>query len=166
MLLTSKLLLSSILSILFVAGCSDAEKTERFSTYTTKKEIVMRDKIAHLDWTNGRVDRTAQSGCKPIKPIRIADEINMIANDYCSNINFAGHDDWRVPTAKENQTFILETKKAGKHPYYLIPKCPRIIGVDGNKVSTTNTHNSSPLGKINAWDKNKGAGIRCVRKTK
>jgi hypothetical protein len=147
-------------------GCNDTPKTERFVSYTNKKEIVMHDKTAHLDWTNGRVDRTAQSGCKPIKPVRTADEINMIADEYCSKLDFASHNDWRVPTAKENQTFVIEMEKEGKQPYYLIPKCPRIIGVDKDKVTTTNTHNSSPLGHINSWDKNKGAGIRCIRDVK
>ena len=162
-----KITLLSLLSISFFVACSPSPKDSRFKTSTTNDEITLIDKTTKLQWVNGSEFKKVD-GCKgfPKKPKNTQAFIKKAVLAHCEELTFAGHNDWRVPTSSENQRFVMATKSANITPYYTIKACPRVIGTRGDKVVTTNTHNTKPMGEINAWVDGTNGGVRCVREIK
>ena len=159
-------LLSLITLSLFIA-CSPTPKSNRFKSINLNDEITITDTKNKLEWVNGSEFKEFD-GCKgfPKKPTNTQTFIKKSILEHCENLTFAGHSDWRVPTASENQHFIISTKSANITPYYTIKACPRVIGTRNDKVVTINTHNTKPLGEINTWVNGTNGGVRCVREVK
>jgi len=157
-------ILLSILSTSLFLACSPAPENNRFNISNIDDEITITDKTTKLQWVNGSEFKEFD-GCKgfPKKPTNTKAFIKKEVFAHCEALKFAGHDDWRVPTAKENQAFVTALKKANITPYYTIKACPRVIGTDGDKIMTTNTHNTKPIGEINPWKDGTNGGVRCVR---
>ena len=162
-----KTALLSLLSISFFVACSPSPQDSRFKTSTANDEITLTDKTTKLQWVNGSEFKDVD-GCKgfPKKPTNTEVFIKKAVLAHCEKLTFAGHNDWRVPKASENQRFVIATKSANITPYYTIKACPRVIGTRGDKVVTTNTHNTKPMGEINAWVDGTNGGVRCVREVK
>ena len=160
----TKTTLLSLLTISLFVACSPSPDNSRFKTSNTNDEITLTDTKTKLEWVNGSEFKEFD-GCKgfPKKPTNTEAFIRKSVLDHCEGLTFAGHNDWRVPTATENQRFVIATKSANITPYYTIKACPRVIGTKGDKVVTTNTHNTKPMGEINAWVDGTNGGVRCVR---
>ena len=129
----------------------------RFISKTIQNNTLLYDSANKIEWVNG------SPGCKPTL-INSQSEAFNTSKEYCANLSFASFTDWRLPTVKEAQEFIVETEKANILPYYESKGCPRLIGYNGDKtkVQTATTHNLQPSGSINDWTGG-NAGIRCVR---
>ncbi len=156
--------LLTLVTLSFFMACSPTPKNNRFTTKSLRDEVTLIDKITQLEWVNGSKFKKFD-GCKgfPKKPTNTEIFIREEVLKHCEALNFAGHDDWRVPTARENQQFLIATQSANITPYYTIKACPRVIGTQGDKIVTANTHNTKPIGEINSWVKGTNGGIRCVR---
>ena len=171
-----------IFSAVLLAACgSDSNSSNdpggassdgRFTPTTMNEEIVMRDKTTGLEWVNGLAPNSSKTvtGCHPMAPGLSTDGVVAEANNFCDTLNFAGHTDWRVPKVTELQKYTVDMKAAGLTPFYQNPSCPRVVGFNTNSngmtttISTVNTHNTDPIGKVNPWG-SKNAGVRCVRET-
>ena len=112
-----------------------------------------------LEWING-----PDTSCQPLPANIDTERIIPIAKDRCAGSTFAGHSDWRVPLASEQQSFIQDMNKSGVTPFYSHPACSKVIGLSADKqtVQEINTHNTVPVGAINAWASH-ATGLRCVR---
>ena len=111
--------------------------TERFMAMSMSGQIVMVDTMKGIEWVNGKeADAPAEvdHGCKPVGPGKTEDEIKVLAENFCSALVFATHDDWRVPTDLEHQEFIVQMANAGKVPFYANPACPRVVGSDTGSI--------------------------------
>ena len=163
MFIVKKSLLTFIPLSFFIA-CSPSPQHSRFSTTNLNDELTLIDKRTQLEWVNGSEFKEFD-GCKgfPKKPTNTETFIKKEVLKHCEALKFAGHDDWRVPTARENQQFLIATQSANITPYYTIKACPKVIGTQGDKIVTTNTHNTKPIGEINPWIKGTNGGVRCVR---
>jgi hypothetical protein len=161
-----KLISGAIIASMLMIGCGDSDKSPRFSTITNKNDVIRVDNVRKLEW----VGSSGDEACKPHSAATTETEDLVSAKIHCEVLVFGGHDDWRVPTAKENVDFILGMKKAGLTPFYANPKCPRVIGLssEGSSALAVNTHNSKPIGIITPWevlltqDPN-NFGVKCVR---
>ncbi len=128
----------------------------------------MRDSTTNLEWVNGLTENRnkAVTGCNPMPSGLSNDGVIMEAEHFCENLVFGTHSDWRVPTTAEIKKYTVDIDAAGIVPFYQNPSCPRVVGIDINggvkTPSTVNTHNTNPIGDINAWS-SKNAGARCVR---
>ena len=151
---------------LFIA-CSPTPQNNRFKTTNRNDEITITDTKTKLEWVNGSEFKEFD-GCKgfPRKPKNTEAFIRKAVLEHCASLTFAGHSDWRVPTASENQRFVIATKSANITPYYTIKACPRVIGTRGDNIVSINTHNTKPMGEINAWVDGTNGGVRCVRKVR
>jgi hypothetical protein len=63
---------------------------------------------------------------------------------------------------------IKDMRSAGKTPFYTVPSCPRLMGVDGATATAVNTHNTDPVGGLTAWSMllqlpKTNYGVKCVR---
>ena len=162
------MILASLALSVIMIGCGNSSNDDnnkngsissRFSIIDMGGQKVMRDTNTSLEWTN------SAGGCQPITTSGVAQsDAQNTALNYCNTSTFAGHTDWRVPTAIEGQTFINEMKSEGITPYYTNPTCPRVVGFNAEKTTlqTVNSHNTAPIGAITAWPSLR-AGIRCVR---
>jgi len=138
--------------------------SERFQLLTNTTGNTIHDTTTKLEWVNG-IDTKADDGCKgfPKNAKNTEAYIKKEAMGHCESLHFAGHNDWRIATAVENQQFINAMHEENKTPYYAILACPRVIGSQAGKVVTTNTHNTKPIGKIIPWKDGGNGGVRCVR---
>ncbi len=144
-----------------------ASSDGRFTPTTMNEEIVMRDKTTGLEWVNGLAEGSSKTvtGCHPMPPGLSTDGVVTEANNFCNNLDFAGHTDWTVPKVGDLQKYTVDMKTAGLTPFYQNRSCPRVVGFNADKtISTINTHNTDPIGKVNPWGSS-NAGVRCVRKT-
>ncbi len=164
--ISKRYLLPLITLSLFIA-CSPKPKSNRFKITNLNDEITITDTKTKLEWVNGSEFKEFD-GCKgfPKKPTNTEAFIREAVFKHCENLTFAGHSDWRVPTASENQRFVIATKSVNITPYYTIKACPRVIGARGEKIVSINTHNTKPIGEINSWVDGTNGGVRCVREVK
>lgn len=163
----SKNYLLPLLTLSLFIGCSPTSQKSRFKTTNRNDEITIIDTKTKLEWVNGSEFKEFD-GCKgfPKKPTNTHAFIKKSVVEHCKSLTFAGHNNWRVPTATENQRFIIATKSANITPYYTIKACPKVIGIQGRKVVSINTHNTKPIGEINSWVDGTNGGVRCVREIK
>jgi len=172
-------LLSAITLSLLLTGCGTSTTTcptqthsddPRFVKVTMAEQNIMQDKKTALEWVEGNNKSDVPSGCNPVTPGNSESAIKTIAEEFCSDLNFANHDDWRVPTPSEHQEFITAMNKEGRTPFYANPACPRLVGKDKNgNIKSVNTHNTAPIGAMTPWNSlaltGNNAGIKCVRDT-
>ena len=173
-----KTLIGAVALSFLLVGCgssSSSTSTEempqsnaRFVKMTMADQNIMQDTKTGLEWVEGNNKAGVSSGCNPVGAGNSEPEIKTIAEEFCSDLNFASHDDWRVATPAEHQEFITEMKKAGKTPFYANPACPRLVGKDANgDIKSVNTHNTAPVGAMTTWNDlpltGNNAGIKCVR---
>ena len=182
MTLSKTIILASIIASFALVGCGgsdnnnnvnstpkDTNKTQRFAKMPMGDQFVMQDMMTRLEWVEGNGGKTGvSSGCNPVGAGNDATTIKSIAQQFCSDLNFAGHDDWRVATPSEHQIFITEMAKEGKVPFYANPACPRLVGVEANGTTkSVNTHNTNPIGAMTPWENlpltGNNAGVKCVR---
>lgn len=104
--------------------------TERFVAMSVSKQIIMMDMTNRIEWVNGREDTTVEHGCNPVSPGETEAEIEAKSETFCSELVFATHNDWRVPSDVEQQDFMVEMQKVGKVPFYANPSCPRVVGIN------------------------------------
>lgn len=138
------------------SGDEPSGAIKRFESITKNSQTVLKDTTTKLEWIN------SAPGCLPLSGGMEAVDVISTGAKHCGDMNFGGNLDWRVATTSEVKTFLEEVDKENITPFYKNPGCPRLIGFDGNSVSTVNTHNNPPIGKVNPWTK-LNAGIRCVR---
>lgn len=161
-----------VLSALFLTACGGSSETktavERFKPVIVDEEIVIQDSQTGLEWVNGLSPNSNKgvTGCNPMPSGLSTDGVIMEAENFCENLSFGTHNDWRVPTTAEIKKYTVDIDAAGIIPFYQNPSCPRVVGIDINGAvktpSTVNTHNTNPVGGVNAWA-SKNAGARCVR---
>ncbi len=177
-----KLIAGTVIIALALIGCGSSDNnsdsndretenmnSSRFVKMTMMNQNLMRDTTTGLEWVNGNNKTGVSSGCNPIGAGQDEVGIKTIAEEFCSDLSFASHDDWRVATPQEHQEFITEMKKAGKTPFYANPACPRLVGKESSgKIKSVNTHNTEPVGGMTVWSdlplSSNNAGIKCVRK--
>ncbi len=143
-------------------GKIDENKTLTYTDSNGKK----------LMWVNEFNE--ANRACKAIH--KNTNELNE-SKDFCKNLNYAGHNDWRYPTSAELSEFIKETNKAHVFVGYEAP-CGRLIARDDNATGSTykfvvsrygakpiNPNGTSPIGTIKELEIpiEENIGLRCVR---
>jgi hypothetical protein len=104
------------------------------------------------------------------------EEMNASKN-FCENLNYGGFDDWRDPTSKELQEFVLETNKAHIYVGYEAP-CGRLLARDNDGNATVDKYvvtrygakpfksgSNKTVGDIFTLESplKKNIGLRCVR---
>ncbi len=167
-------LMGAMVASMMMVGCgSDNDEapvtTEpRFSTKIVMGDTMELDSATNLAWI-GSVGTAGGNACIPNPaPTDMMTEV-ATAKDHCTALVFAGHGDWRMPTASENTKFITDMMSDGKIPFYANPSCPRIIGIDGEIAVTVNTHNTQIVGDTTPWPTllemqgGKNFGVKCVR---
>ena len=166
-----KLMGGALIASILIIGCggstnSNSSNTERFTTMTVNGDTLEQDNVKKLEWIG-----SAGADGKACQANPIADmEAGAVASavDHCFSLVFAGYDDWRVPTPEEQSDMIKEMRAAGKTPFYTVPSCPRLMGVEGNTAKAVNTHNSEPVGALTPWPAllqlpKTNYGVKCVR---
>ena len=137
--------------------------TSRFIPMTMMQQIVMQDMQEGLEWVNGSTDASVSSGCHPMVGGKTQSDAQNEATQFCADLVFATHTDWRFPTDVEIQKYTTDMNSSGLVPFYANPACPRVVGNNmDTTLKTINTHNTPPVGQINNWA-NLNAGVRCVR---
>ena len=171
-----RLIISSVVAAMLVVGCGSSDTkandevssqptSARFSTMVMMNDTVEQDNTTKLEW----VGSAGTNACQPNASAGAEDGAIAMAKDHCDALVFAGHDDWRMATAAENEVYIKGMKEAEKTPFYGNPGCPRLIGSDGTTAMAVNTHNSDPIGKMALWSEflmssgGKNYGVKCVR---
>jgi len=134
----------------------------RFTPMTMMQQDVIQDSNTKLEWVNGSQVMGVEHGCARFLSGVMQSSANTQATEHCNNLEFAGHDDWKLPTAMQIQAFTVGMNDDGLTPFYAMPTCPRMVGSSGMMLNTVNTHNTTPIGEINMWA-NLNAGVRCVR---
>ena len=176
--LRNGIILASMVASFALVGCggSDSKSEEtpaqedtRFSKMPMGEQFVMQDSKTNLEWVEGNGNKAGvSSGCNPIGAGNDAITMKTIGEEFCADLDFAGHTDWRMATPSEHQEFITGMEAVGKVPFYANPACPRLVGIESSgDVKSVNTHNTAPTGGMTPWadlpmDAN-NAGIKCVR---
>jgi len=158
------ILLTTSISSLFAT--EEDNTSQRFSTITFEKQIILQDNYSKLEWVNGKDENSSiADGFKkfPKNKDNIAITIKNESKKYCEELTFATYKDWRVPTVEEHQTLIQTAKEQNFSLYYTFKECPRVIAISDNKLATINTHNTQPTAKIIPWKEGQAGGLRCVR---
>lgn len=161
----------ALVASLLIVGCgsSSSDKSsnvKRFTNKTVSGDTVEQDNQKKLQWVG-----SAGADGNACQANRTADtEAGAVAsaNDHCFSLVFAGQNDWRVPTAAEQSEMLKEMLAAGQTPFYTVPSCPRLMGVDGTTAKAVNTHNTDPVGALTAWSAllqlpKTNYGVKCVR---
>ena len=176
---TKAILASLVLSIgLIGCGSNSSNSTDttmadannsRFMKMTMMEQNVIQDTKTGLEWVDGNNKAGVSSGCNPQGAGHTKESIKEVSEQFCSDLVFASHEDWRTATPAEHQEYITQMQKAGKIPFYANPSCPRLVGLDNNgEVKSVNTHNTQPIGAMTPWDDlplaSNNVGIKCVRK--
>lgn len=78
--------------------------------------------------------------------------------DYCEELNHAGNTEWRLPTAKELQDFVLKTKSQNLSLEYANNHCTTLVASGGKFVKTEKSKDAGEI-KEKAFP---AAGTRCV----
>jgi hypothetical protein len=126
---------------------------------TLRNENVMVDKSKKLMWVSEATE--AKGGCLAIPT---QNDYNS-AKKFCSNLNFAGFKDWKVPSSSQLSNFITETIKDNILPGYPKP-CPILLSKDGESYSAIVTRfgeNSSRGTAGESVNVDFPIGLRCVR---
>ncbi|MGV6817214.1 MAG: Lcl domain-containing protein [Thiotrichales bacterium] len=158
---------------------SGTETEPKVSTGSTRFSALMGtsggqtlvDSQTALEWINDSQLDSNGDGC--VSPANVGATEPAEAESRCDNQNFAGHSDWRAPTAAELTELMTAAEADGVKLNYLNPMCPALVGSDGI-VRTENANSAaesafpdattgavlattvSGLNGINA-------GVRCVR---
>jgi len=160
----------ALVASILIVGCGsssdNSSDVERFTKVTVSGDTLEQDNMKKLQWVG-----SAGADGKACQANPIADmEAGAVAsaNDHCFALVFAGHDDWRVPKAVEQSDMIKDMRSAGQTPFYTVPSCPRLMGVDGEIATAVNTHNVEPVGGLTAWSDllalpKTNYGVKCVR---
>ena len=149
----------ALCSTVLTAGCTansaSTETAKRFSSKTVGSDTVLTDSTTGLTWTN------SAQGCKPLFGDDPAQTLTKATN-FCADLSFAGHSDWRLATVKEMTELETKTDANGISLFYKNPKCARVLAVKSDKSLTSiSTTNKGPAGRDvgNIYP----AGTRCVR---
>lgn len=159
-----------VVSVLIV-GCGsssndNSSNVERFTKVTVNGDTLEQDNTKKLQWVGSAGADGNACQANPVADMEVGAVAS--ANDHCFSLVFASHDDWRAPTAAEQSDMIKEMRSAGQTPFYTVPSCPRLMGVDGATATAVNTHNVEPVGGLTAWPMllalpKTNYGVKCVR---
>ena len=78
---------------------------------------------------------------------------------YCSSLEYAGENDWRLATGKEMSNLIVTAEKEGFTLKHINPNCQFMAAQDG----FVQTAKNKVVGKIQDTSNSGPSGIRCVR---
>ena len=160
-----KTVVSLMATGIVLVGCSNAGSTAKAASssmntprYVATKvagDTILKDTKAGLSWTN------SANGCKPIGSGSQA-EVTKKATNFCSNLTFGGHSDWRVGSVTEVTTLEKQTDVLGIKLFYKNPMCQLVFAKKSdNSLTSVSTTNNSPVARITGY--NIPAGTRCVR---
>lgn len=152
--------------VLVACGGSSDSSTERFTKEVRNGDTLEKDNQTRLEWVGSAGADGNACQANPVADMEAGAVAS--ANDHCFSLVFAGYDDWRAPTAAEQSAMIKDMNAAGKTPFYTVPSCPRLMGVDGMTATAVNTHNKEPIGGLTAWPAllqlpKTNYGVKCVR---
>ncbi len=127
-----------------------------------QKDKVMVDTSKHLMWVNESISH--KNACLAI---HVDTDGYNTSKTFCSQLNFAGFNDWRDPTTEELSNFVVKTNEAYILPGYKAP-CKALLARDANGSETsvsTRFDTSKPVGTASALKVPLTAniGLRCVR---
>ena len=146
--LTLPLLLSAFA---LAAGCSSDTGSDRFTDAVTAAGMAtLIDEVTGLEWVND------EDACNPLGSP--TEDTPMRARDFCDELVFAGHDDWRMPSMAEASALITDAIADDFDLTYQNPGCPAVVAMGGTYVMT---HNGSMPGAVTTMPPS--VGIRCVR---
>lgn len=128
-----------------------AGNSERFEDVITKAGMqALLDLETNLLWVND------VNACNPLGAPN--ENTPMQAMQYCADLVFQGHEDWRMPTTDEASELITVALAEGVDLVYQNPGCPAVITMGGVAVET---HNGDNPGDVTEMPPS--LGIRCVR---
>jgi len=135
--------------------CGPKHDSEKFADMCIGIDQVLVDKLPKLAWIN------ASHGCK-LDMMFSASTRNLAgAIQYCSDLNFAGSQDWRLPTQDELSNLIIQSIADNVHLNYANKTCKIVIATDGYVL----TEHVVSVGR-QPGEKSPVAsrfGVRCVR---
>lgn len=132
------------------------------------------DSTTSLEWISDTQLDTNGEGC--VNPANSGPTEPSAADARCVAQSYAGHSDWRAPTAAELTELTTSVVAEGFTLKYLNPACPALVGTDGivrtenaNPTAASAFPNAGPgdiLGTaLSALPGGVNAGVRCVRST-
>ena len=128
-----------------------AGHSDRFEDIVTGSGMqALLDLETNLLWVND------VNACSPLGAPN--DNTAMLAMQYCDDLVFQGHEDWRMPTADEAGELITAALEEAVDLVYQNPGCPAVITMGGVAVET---HNGDNPGDVTEMPPS--LGIRCVR---
>lgn len=130
------------------------------------------DSTTSLEWISDTQLDTNGEGC--VNPANSGPTEPSAADSRCVTQSYAGHSDWRAPTAAELTELTTSVVAEGFTLKYLNPACPALVGTDGivrtenaNSAAATAFPSAGPgdlLGTaLSALPGGVNAGVRCVR---
>ena len=132
-------------SVIYGQDAQYAEKgfclPRRFSTDETEKEMITRDKNLGTEWTVNIPNRFYNW---------------HEAYEYCSDLKYADHSDWRLPAAKE--FMVLPTYKISSSAFFWSSQSVAVEGDDSYAWLFDEKHNLRPAEKTSGK-----SYVRCVR---
>lgn len=168
---------SSTLSIWvnFQSGSAVTNPDLKLSTDQDDLDYYIIDRKKGLMWVNDE-DR-----CKAVHPTVAGQDFDTPeVRNYCENLEFAGHNDWRIATTAEVSDFIIRTYNGNILPSYYA-KCNLMVGDNGDGTFSqivsgfgaqninSETNLPAPYGAVgdvyddDISDTISNFGMRCVR---
>jgi len=169
-------MVGAIVASVLIVGCGSSSddnvsvdnsaNVEHFTKVIVNGDTMEQDNQRKLQWVGSAGADGNACQANPVADMEVAAVAS--ANDHCNALVFAGHDDWRAPTAVEQSDMIKDMRAAGQTPFYTVPSCPRLMGVDGSIATAVNTHNLEPVGALTSWSDlldlpTTNYGVKCVR---
>ncbi len=160
----------ALVASILIVGCGsssdNSSDVERFTKVTLNGDTLEQDNTKKLQWVGSAGADGNACQANPIADMEAGAVAS--ANEHCWALVFAGYADWRAPTATEQADMIIEMRAAGQTPFYTVPSCPRLMGVDGSIATAVNTHNLEPVGALTSWSDlldlpKTNYGVKCVR---